>query len=74
MQERLSIIRNAAISSVGTYAEYALGLVTSIWIARALGPTDFGYYSFTVWLCGWMLVASNHALTMSSIKFLAEAR
>jgi O-antigen/teichoic acid export membrane protein len=74
MKERLSIVRNAAISSVGTYAEYALGLVTSVWIARALGPTEFGHYSFIVWLCGWMLIASNNALTMSSIKFLAEAR
>lgn len=74
MKERLSIVRNAAISSVGTYFEYALGLVTSVWIARTLGPTEYGYYSFIVWLCGWMLIANNHALTTSSIKFLAEAR
>ena len=74
MKERLSIVKNAAISSLGTYAEYALGLVTSIWIARSLGPTEFGHYSFVIWLCGWMLIASNNALTTSSIKFLAEAR
>jgi O-antigen/teichoic acid export membrane protein len=74
MKERISIVKNAAVSSVGTYAEYALGLVTSVFIARGLGPNEFGRYSFAIWLCGWMLVASNNALTMSSIKFLAESR
>jgi O-antigen/teichoic acid export membrane protein len=70
---RMEVLRSVTIVSVATYIEYALGLVVSIWIARALGPADFGRYAFTVWLCGWLIVCSNHALTTSSTKFIAEA-
>lgn len=59
--------------SASTYVEYALGLFISVWIARALGPADFGRYAFTVWLCGWLMTFCNHALTTSSTKFIAEA-
>jgi O-antigen/teichoic acid export membrane protein len=70
---RMAVLRSITIVSVSTYIEYALGLVVSVWIARALGPADFGRYAFTVWLCGWLIVCSNHALTTSSTKFIAEA-
>ncbi|MBB3228571.1 O-antigen/teichoic acid export membrane protein [Luteibacter sp. Sphag1AF] len=73
MNRRLAALRSVTIVSVATYIEYALGLLMSVWIARALGPADFGRYAFTVWLCGWLLVCSNHALTTSSMKFIAEA-
>ncbi|MDF3981599.1 oligosaccharide flippase family protein [Luteibacter sp. PPL201] len=73
MNRRLAVMRSVGIVTVSTYVEYALGLLMSVWIARALGPTDFGRYAFTVWLCGWLIVCSNHALTTSSTKFIAEA-
>ncbi|BDU21891.1 oligosaccharide flippase family protein [Dyella sp. GSA-30] len=73
MNRRLAVLRSVTIVSVSSYIEYALGLVVSIWIARALGPADFGRYAFTVWLCGWLITCSNHALTTSSTKFIAEA-
>lgn len=70
---RLAILRSVTIVSVSSYIEFALGLLVSVWIARALGPSDFGRYAFTVWLCGWLITCSNHALTTSSTKFIAEA-
>ncbi|HUA82020.1 MAG TPA: oligosaccharide flippase family protein [Dyella sp.] len=73
MKQRLAVLRSVTLVSVATYFEYALGLVVSIWIARTLGPADFGRYAFTVWLCGWLMTCSNHALTTSSTKFIAEA-
>ena len=72
MSQRLAVLRSVTIVSVSTYIEYALGLVVSVWIARALGPADFGRYAFTVWLCGWLIICSNNALTTSSTKFIAE--
>lgn len=74
MKERTQILRNAGISSLGTYTEYALGLVAGVWIARALGPRDYGSYAFVIWMCGLLIAASNNALPMSTIKFIAEAR
>lgn len=73
MKQRMAILRSVTLVSVATYVEYALGLVVSIWIARTLGPADFGRYAFTVWLCSWLMTCSNHALTTSSTKFIAEA-
>lgn len=73
MKQRLAVLRSVTLVSVSTYVEYALGLVVSIWIARTLGPADFGRYAFTVWLCSWLMTCSNHALTTSSTKFIAEA-
>ena len=73
MSQRLAVLRSVTIVSISTYIEYALGLIVSVWIARALGPADFGRYAFTVWLCGWLIVCSNNALTTSSTKFIAEA-
>lgn len=70
---RMEVLRSITIVSVSTYVEYALGLLVSVWIARSLGPTEFGQYAFTIWLCGWLIVCSNHALTTSSTKFIAEA-
>ncbi|WP_430390374.1 oligosaccharide flippase family protein [Dyella sp. 20L07] len=73
MSRRSAILRSVTIVSVSSYIEFALGLLVSVWIARALGPSDFGRYAFTVWLCSWLIVCSNHALTTSSTKFIAEA-
>jgi len=73
MNRRMAALRSMALVSASTYVEYALGLFISVWIARALGPADFGRYAFTVWLCGWLMTCSNHALTTSSTKFIAEA-
>src|ERR1700761_3878530 len=73
MNRRMAALRSMAMVSASTYVEYALGLFISVWIARALGPADFGRYAFTVWLCGWLMTCSNHALTTSSTKFIAEA-
>nr|WP_225737547.1 oligosaccharide flippase family protein [Dyella acidiphila] len=69
----MEVLRSVTLVSAATYVEYALGLVVSIWIARTLGPEDFGRYAFTVWLCSWLMTCSNHALTTSSTKFIAEA-
>lgn len=73
MSRRMAALRSMAMVSASTYVEYGLGLLISVWIARALGPADFGRYAFTVWLCGWLMTCSNHALTTSSTKFIAEA-
>jgi len=73
VNRRVAVLRSIGIVTVSTYIEYALGLLMSVWIARSLGPSDFGRYAFTVWLCGWLIVCSNHALTTSSTKFIAEA-
>ena len=50
MNTRDQVIRNTLSSSLGIYTEYFLGMLTSIIIARHLGPADFGAYSLVIWL------------------------
>jgi O-antigen/teichoic acid export membrane protein/peptidoglycan/xylan/chitin deacetylase (PgdA/CDA1 family) len=74
VKERVALLRNVAMLSIATYAELAFGLILGVVIARSLGSSEFGHYAFSIWTCGMLVTLSNNALTMSSIKFVAEAR
>ena len=50
MNTRSQTLRNTVFSSVGMYTEYVLGMLTSIVIARHLGPEGFGAYGAIIWL------------------------
>ena len=56
-----------------TYVSYALGMLTSIVIARSLGPDDFGRYSYVVWLAGLLVVLANNGTTNTAIRFVSES-
>ncbi len=68
------MLRNVAWVGFSSYIEAASGLIVGVLIARTLGPTNYGHYAFSIWLCSVLIMASNNGLAMSSIKFLAEAR
>lgn len=74
MNTRNSIVRNTLFSSVGIYTEYFLGMLTSIIIARHLGPSDFGIYSLVIWLVATGVVVTNSGVSSAVIKFVAELR
>lgn len=74
MNTRSTIVRNTLFSSVGIYTEYFLGMLTSIIIARHLGPADFGAYSVVIWLVATGVVVTNSGVSSGVIKFVAEMR
>lgn len=74
MTTRLALLRNMAMLSIASYAELAFGLLLGVVIARSLGSSAFGHYAFAVWVTGTLVTLSNNALTMSSIRYIAEAR
>ena len=74
MNTRNTVIRNTLFSSVGIYTEYFLGMLTSIIIARHLGPADFGAYSLVVWLVATGVAITNSGVASAAIKFVAELR
>lgn len=74
MSTRNTILRNTLFSSVGIYTEYFLGMLTSIIIARHLGPSDFGAYSLVVWLVATGVAVTNSGVSSAVIKFIAELR
>ncbi|MGM0413217.1 MAG: oligosaccharide flippase family protein [Pseudomonadota bacterium] len=74
MRAPVSLLRNTAWASAGRYVEYFLGMVMSVVVARALGPSDYGVYAFAIWLSHLSLLLINGGLPTTLIKFLAELR
>jgi O-antigen/teichoic acid export membrane protein len=74
MTLRARTLRNTLFSSVAMYTEFALGMLTSILIARHLGPEGFGAYSAVIWLVGMGVAATNSGTASAAIKFVAELR
>ena len=65
-------LRDLMYSSANVYAEFILGLVVSILIARALGPEEYGIYTFVVWLASLGIMTVNAGVAIGAIKFFSE--
>ncbi len=74
MSSRARTLSNTLFSSVGMYTEYVLGMLTSIIIARHLGPDGFGAYSLVIWLVAMGVATTNSGTASAAIKFIAELR
>lgn len=74
MNTRAHTLRNTFFSSVGLYTEYVLGMLTSIIIARHLGPDEYGAYSLVIWLVAMGVATTNSGTASAAIKFVAELR
>lgn len=74
MNTRAQTLRNTAFSSVGMYTEYVLGMLTSIVIARHLGPAELGAYGLVIWLVALGVAVTNSGTASAAIKFVAELR
>lgn len=74
MNSRSRTLNNTFFSSVGLYTEYVLGMLTSIIIARHLGPDGFGAYSLVIWLVAMGVATTNSGTASAAIKFVAELR
>lgn len=67
-------MRGAAASFLLKAASTALTLATSIVLARVMGTTDFGYFSYAVALIGLLSVPTSLGLPNLLIRFLASYR
>jgi O-antigen/teichoic acid export membrane protein len=74
MSRSQSALRNTFFSSAGIYTEYVLGMLTSILIARHLGPQHFGLYGMVIWLVSVGMTMTNAGSSTAVIKFVAELR
>ena len=66
------IIKNSLLTLFNSFFMMITSWVISIWIARQLGPNNYGIFTFVLWLTGtvsWLLgMGLIHAIT----KFIAE--
>jgi O-antigen/teichoic acid export membrane protein len=72
-QSRFAALKAAALIATSTYVTTALGLLVSVFIARTLGPHDYGQYAYLLWLSGLLVVFGNHGLGISGIRFISES-
>lgn len=74
MSTRGTTLRNTGFATVAVYTEYFLGMLTSILIARDLGPAEFGTYGLVIWFIAVSMTAANSGTAGGVIKFVAELR
>ena len=67
-----TVARNTLWSAISTSGGLLSGLVTSIVLARALGPTVIGQYHYWIWVMGLLVLLSSPGLTQAMTKFGAE--
>jgi O-antigen/teichoic acid export membrane protein len=67
-----SMLMASVMMAGAAYLSYASGLLSSILVARTLGPHDYGVYAYIIWLAGVSVSIVNHGLPVSAIKFISE--
>lgn len=69
-----SIARNAGFVLTMQVASAAMTAVLTIYLARTLGPADFGVFSLALGLEGILLLPADFGISQSCARFLAERR
>ncbi|MBN1578633.1 MAG: flippase [Chitinispirillaceae bacterium] len=68
------LIKNSLLTLVNSFFMMITSWVISIWVARQLGPTNYGILTFILWLTGtvsWIIgMGLIHAIT----KFISESQ
>jgi O-antigen/teichoic acid export membrane protein len=63
---------NTAWSAVASFAQMAGGLVSTIVVARALGPTGTGMVAYGTWLAATAAAVAGFGIPQTAIRFVAE--
>jgi O-antigen/teichoic acid export membrane protein len=69
-----SISRNAAYSLASQLTTAAFTAALTLYLARALGPDDFGVFSLAMSIGMVLLLVSDFGVTHSAARFIAESR
>jgi O-antigen/teichoic acid export membrane protein len=67
-----SIVGNSAWMSLDTIVGLSCALMTSIAVARVLGPAKLGYYSYVLWLTNIAAALANYGIPAATGKYMAE--
>ena len=59
-------------SVIFTYVEFVLGLLVTILIARTLGPSDYGLFSYWMRIAAILVIIINAGVSTGVLRFIAE--
>jgi O-antigen/teichoic acid export membrane protein len=66
------LIKNAVVTLFNTFFMMATSWVISIWIARQLGPANYGIFNLVLWLMGTISWGVGLGFIHAITKFIAE--
>ena len=66
------VISNTWWNAINTVGGLLFGLITSIVLARMLGPTLIGQFHYWIWLSGLLILVSSPGLAQAMTRFGAE--
>jgi len=69
----MTVFHNTVWSSVELALELALPLVTSVLVARALGPTHLGAYAYILWISQMAVAVGAFGVPSAVSRYLPEA-
>jgi stage V sporulation protein B len=69
-----SITRNAALSLAGQLLTAAVTAGLTLYLARALGPEEFGVFSLALAVSATLMLVSEFGVSQSAARFTAEHR
>jgi O-antigen/teichoic acid export membrane protein len=72
MTNTKTIARNAGWYGLENAISFALGLVTSIAIARTLGPSKMGYIIYVMWIASIVSTLGGMGIPETTRKYMAE--
>jgi|SRR5579883_1426159 len=73
MQSNTSVIgRNSLWLSAEFLIDFVGGTVTSIAIARAMGPSELGYFVYIAWIANMSVLLGNVGIPGATAKYMAE--
>ncbi len=68
-----TLIRNSVLSLFNTLFMVSTGWIISIWVARRLGPTNYGVFTLVLWFSSTFNWLIGMGLTHAVTKFVAES-
>ncbi|MBN1130863.1 MAG: flippase [Chitinispirillaceae bacterium] len=66
------LIKNTVVTLFNTFLMMATAWVISIWVARSLGPANYGIFNMVLWLTGTISWAVGMGFIHAVTKFIAE--
>ena len=66
------LIKNSVLDLFNKFFTFAIGWLISIWVARQLGPNNYGIFTLILWLTGTFSWVIGMGLIHAVTKFVAE--
>ncbi|NLG17105.1 MAG: flippase [Fibrobacter sp.] len=72
MAQGSKLIKNSVLILFNTFFMMMTSWIISIWVARQLGPTNYGIFNLVLWISGTMTWVLGMGLIHAVTKFIAE--